>query len=49
VRLERAQAEVGDIIPVRIAAVSGYDLRAELLTGKRKESRQEIDLAQLPL
>jgi ribosomal protein S12 methylthiotransferase len=49
VLLERTPAEAGDIIAMQISAVSGYDLRAKSLGGKRKEVRQEIDLAHLPL
>jgi len=49
VLLEHTRAEAGDIIPMRISGVSGYDLRARSLVGKVKESHQEIDLAQLPL
>lgn len=49
VLLERTQAEAGAIIPAQISAASGYDLRAKSFTRKRKEVRQEIDLAQLPL
>jgi len=49
VLLEHTCAEAGDIIPMRISGVSGYDLRARSLVGKVKESHQEIDLAQLPL
>ena len=49
VLLERTKAETGDILPMRISGVSGYDLRATSFVGKVKESRQEIDLAHLPL
>lgn len=49
VLLERAQAEVGDIIPVHITGASGYDLRAKLITKKEKQSSQAIDLVHLPL
>jgi ribosomal protein S12 methylthiotransferase len=49
VLLERTQAGAGDIISAQISAASGYDLRAKSSTRKRKEVRQEIDLAHLPL
>lgn len=49
VLLERAQAEVGDIIPVHITGASGYDLRAKPITKKEKQSSQAIDLVHLPL
>jgi len=47
--LEHAKAEAGDIIPMRISGVSGYDLRAKPIARIRKKSSQEIDLARLPL
>ena len=49
VLLGRTKAETGDILPMQISGVSGYDLRAEPLGGKGKESQREIDLAHLPL
>ena len=49
VLLGRIKAETGDILPMQISGVSGYDLRAEPLGGKVKESQREIDLAHLPL
>lgn len=49
VAMEQAQGEVGEILPMRISAVSGYDLRAKPLIEKAKESHQEIDLVHLPL
>jgi len=49
VLLGRTKAETGDILPMQISGVSGYDLRAEPLGGKVKESQREIDLAHLPL
>ena len=49
VLLGRIKAETGDILPMQISGVSGYDLRAEPLGGKGKESQREIDLAHLPL
>ena len=47
--LEHTRAEAGDIIPMRIAGVSGYDLRAKPIARAGKKSSQEIDLAHLPL
>lgn len=49
VLLDRAQAEVGDILPVHITGASGYDLRAKPITKKGKQLSQAIDLVHLPL
>ena len=49
VLLERTRAETGDIIPMRVSGVSGYDLRARSRIKKENELYQAIDLAHLPL
>jgi ribosomal protein S12 methylthiotransferase len=47
--LSRTQAESGDILPVRITGVSGYDLRATSLTTKGAHKVRPVDLARVPL
>ena len=47
--LDRVRAESGDIIPVQITGVSGYDLRAKQISTKSEHAAQVVDFARLPL
>jgi len=47
--LDRVRAESGDIIPVQITGVSGYDLRAKQISTKSEHAAQVVDFSWLPL
>jgi ribosomal protein S12 methylthiotransferase len=47
--LDRTQAESGEIIPVHIRGVSGYDLRATPLPTQKRKITKPIDFADRPL
>jgi ribosomal protein S12 methylthiotransferase len=47
--LDRAPTESGEIIPVRIRGVSGYDLRATPLSTQQRKITKPIDFADRPL
>ncbi len=49
VLLTRVQAEAGEIIPVQITGVAGYDLRASLIDPKEQRKTRPVDSAPLPL
>lgn len=47
--LDRISADVGEIIPVQIVGVAGYDLRATSPSGKMRKTVRPVDIALLPL
>lgn len=47
--LDRVRADMGEIIPVQIIGVTGYDLRATSLHGKTREKSRPVDIGLLPL
>ncbi|MGH7960546.1 MAG: 30S ribosomal protein S12 methylthiotransferase RimO [Candidatus Binatia bacterium] len=47
--LERLRAESGEIIPVRISGVSGYDLRARRVARPSKDTVKYVDFDRVPL
>jgi ribosomal protein S12 methylthiotransferase len=49
VLLDRTPAEMGEIIPVRITGVAGYDLRATPWHPMAHERVRPVDIARLPL
>lgn len=49
VLLERTRVESGEIIPVRVTGVSGYDLRAGRLMNKREHVVKYVDFDPVPL
>jgi ribosomal protein S12 methylthiotransferase len=49
VLLEHTQAETGEIIPVQITGISGYDLRATQCLGRAQKHILPVDIARLPL
>ena len=49
VLLTRVQADAGEIIPVQITGVAGYDLRASCIDPKEQKKTRPVDSAPLPL
>ncbi|MGE0682378.1 MAG: 30S ribosomal protein S12 methylthiotransferase RimO [Candidatus Binatia bacterium] len=49
VLLNRIRADTGEIIPVQIVGVTGYDLRATSPNGKKREKSRPVDIGLLPL
>lgn len=47
--LDRVRADSGDILPVQITGVSGYDLRARRLPTKSEQTARPVDFAPVPL
>lgn len=47
--LDRVRTDVGEIVPVQITGVSGYDLRAMAASGGTREKIRPVDIARLPL
>jgi ribosomal protein S12 methylthiotransferase len=47
--LDRMRADMGEIIPVQIVGVAGYDLRATSPNGKKQEKSRPVDIGLLPL
>jgi ribosomal protein S12 methylthiotransferase len=49
VLLTRVQADAGEIVPVQITGVAGYDLRASFIDPKEQKKTRPVDSAPLPL
>jgi ribosomal protein S12 methylthiotransferase len=49
VLLDRVRADIGEIIPVQIVGVAGYDLRATSPNGKTWKKSRPVDMGLLPL
>lgn len=49
VLLDHDRVEVGDILPVRITSVAGYDLRATSIDKRTKKKILPVDISRLPL
>jgi ribosomal protein S12 methylthiotransferase len=49
VLLDHIQTETGEILPVRITGVAGYDLRATQITQIQQSQLRPVDIARLPL
>jgi ribosomal protein S12 methylthiotransferase len=47
--LDHISADLGEIIPVQILGVVGYDLRATSTNGKMREKSRPVDIGLLPL
>jgi ribosomal protein S12 methylthiotransferase len=47
--LSHVHADVGEILPVQITGVAGYDLRASCLNTKEQKNIHPVDSARLPL
>jgi ribosomal protein S12 methylthiotransferase len=49
VLLDRVQAASGDILPVRVTGIAGYDLRATQLAPTGEQKVRPVDFARVPL